>query len=68
MKSLAESWTVDRVSNKGHRKSATGAALFGVRIGPLEGVITTSCYTFILTEVIDVNSLFGVITYKRMRI
>lgn len=45
-----------------------GTALFSMRIRPLEVVISRSCYniTFILTEVIDVNNLFGVITYKRI--
>ena len=57
-----------RVSSKGHKEPAVSTALVSVRIWPLEVLITRSCYniTFILTEVIDVNNLFGVITYKRI--
>lgn len=56
-------------SFKRYKEPAMDTALFSVRIWPLEEVITRSWYniTFILTEVIDVNNLFGVITYKRIR-
>lgn len=38
-------------------------------IQPLEVVVFRACYsiTFILTEVIDVNNLFGVITCKEKK-
>lgn len=55
------------VSSKGHRKPDTDTESH-VEIQPLEA-ICRACYStsFILTEVIDVNNLFGVITCRRIR-
>lgn len=67
LENLAGKWTIYRALLKGQKEPVMGTALICVRTWPLEGVTARSCYntTFILTEVIDVNNLFGVITYKR---
>lgn len=66
MKSLARSWTVYRFSSKGHKESNTGTALFSENMAFGSSQTDLVTIVFILTEVIDVNSLFGVITYKRI--
>lgn len=56
-------------SSKGHKKPVIGTILLSMGIQPLEVVVFRACYsiTFILTEVIDVNNLFGVITCKEKK-